>query len=410
MTDLARITRIRSAPLPSAAAAVSAAARLSRSFAEGAAARDAHRRLPHEQVGALKDSGLLALTVPVEHGGLDVPVAVLAEVISLLAHGDPSIGQIPHSHFTFLEALRLQGTAAQQAYFFGLVLDGALFANAQSERGPHPIDVDTTTLTASGIDFVLRGRKYYSTGALFADWLVVRATLSDGSGQVPTAASPKAVAFVPRAAPGVEVVDDWDGMGQRTTASGTVTLDDVAVPAEHVIAYSPIFTRPTVYGARAQLLHAAIDVGIATAALDEGVRQVAKARPHFEASVSSAVEDPTLVQVAGELTVTVRGAQALLADAARQVDAARADLTEDSAAAASIAVAIAKVSAARAAVEASSALFELGGTRSASATGNLSRYWRDARTHTLHDATRWKIRHIGNYTLSGTKPPRHGQL
>ncbi len=95
---------------------------------------------------------------------------------------------------------------------------------------------------------------------------------------------------------------------------------------------------------------------------------------------------------------------------ARQVDAARADLTEDSAAAASIAVAVAKVSAARAAVEAGSALFEFGGTRSASASGNLSRYWRDARTHTLHDATRWKIRHIGNYTLSGTKPPRHGQL
>ncbi|MEX3650812.1 acyl-CoA dehydrogenase family protein, partial [Mycolicibacterium porcinum] len=77
---------------------------------------------------------------------------------------------------------------------------------------------------------------------------------------------------------------------------------------------------------------------------------------------------------------------------------------------ASIAVAIAKVAAARAAVEAGSTLFEFGGTRSASASGNLSRYWRDARTHTLHDATRWKIRHIGNYTLSGTKPPRHGQL
>ncbi|BBX93276.1 SfnB family sulfur acquisition oxidoreductase [Mycolicibacterium boenickei] len=405
MTDLAGATRISSAQ-----SALVIATQLSRSFAEGAGARDAHRILPHEQVQALKDSGLLALTVPAEYGGLDVPIAVLAEVLRLIAHGDPSIGQIPHSHFTFLEALRLQGTPEQQAYFYGLVLDGALFANAQSERGPHPVDVDTTTLTVADTGYVLSGRKYYSTGALFADWLIVRASHSDGSAQVPTAASPKAIAFVPRDARGVEVVDDWDGMGQRTTASGTVTLDAVEVPAAHVVEFSPIFARPTVYGARAQLLHAALDVGIATAALEEAVRQAAKARPHFEASVSSAVEDPTLVQVAGELTVTVRGAQALLAEAARQVDTARGDLTEDSAAAASIAVAIAKVAAARAAVDAGSALFEFGGTRSASASGNLSRYWRDARTHTLHDATRWKIRHIGNYTLSGTKPPRHGQL
>lgn len=405
MTDLAGAVRISSAQ-----AALTVAAELSRSFAEGAGARDAHRILPHEQIQALKDSGLLALTVPVEHGGLDVPVEVLAEVLRLIAHGDPSIGQIPHSHFTFLEALRLQGTPEQQAYFYGLVLDGALFANAQSERGPHPIDVDTTTLTASDAGYVLRGRKYYSTGALFADWLIVRASRSDGSAQVPMAATPKAIAFVPRDASGVEVIDDWDGMGQRTTASGTVTLDAVEVPTAHVVEFSPIFTQPTVYGARAQLLHSALDVGIATAALEEAVRQAAKARPHFEASVSSAVEDPTLVQAAGELTVTVRGAQALLAEAARQVDTAQGDLTEDSAAEASIAVAIAKVAAARAAVEAGSALFEFGGTRSASASGNLSRYWRDARTHTLHDATRWKIRHIGKYTLSGTKPPRHGQL
>ncbi|WKG05813.1 SfnB family sulfur acquisition oxidoreductase [Mycolicibacterium sp. HK-90] len=405
MTELAGAIRISSAQ-----SALTVAAQLSKAFAAEAGARDAERRLPHEELRALKESGLLALTVPAEYGGLDVPVAVLAEVMRLLAHGDPSIGQIPHSHFTFLEALRLQASPAQQAYFYGLVLDGALFANAQSERGPHPVDVDTTTLTASGSGYVLNGRKYYSTGALFADWLIVRASRSDASGPVPTAATPKAIAFVPRDAAGLEVVDDWDGMGQRTTASGTVTLDAVEVPATHVVEFSPVFARPTVYGARAQLLHAALDVGIATAALEEGVRQAANARPHFEASVSSAVDDPTLVQVAGELTVTVRAAQALLAEAARQVDTARADLTEDSAAAASIAVAVAKVAAARAAVDAGSALFEFGGTRSASASGNLSRYWRDARTHTLHDATRWKIRHIGNYTLAGTKPPRHGQL
>jgi SfnB family sulfur acquisition oxidoreductase len=397
--------------ITSAVDAVAVAQRLSAQFAVEAGARDADRDLPHGQVRALKDSGLLALSVPVEHGGVDAPAAVVAEVFRLIAHADPSLAQIPHSHYTFLEAIRLKGTPEQQAFFYCLVRAGSLFANAQSERGPHPIDVDTTTLTETGFgDFVLSGRKFYSTGALFADWVMVRASLSDGSGEVPTSTTPKAIAFIPRDADGLQIVDDWDGMGQRTTASGTVTLDDVRVPAAHVVPFSPIFAEPTVYGAYAQLLHAAIDVGIATGALAEGVHQAGKARPHFEARVDSAAEDPTLIQVAGELVVTVRGAQGLLEEAARQVDAARADLTADTAAAASVAVAVAKVAAVRASLEAASVLFDLGGTRSASASGNLSRYWRDARTHTLHDPTRWKVQHIGRYALTGTRPPRHGQI
>lgn len=398
-------------PVSSTTDATAVAEQLAGVFAEQAAARDAERGLPHDQVQALKRSGLLALSVPTEYGGIDAPATTVAEVFRLLAHGDPSLAQIPHSHYTFLEALRLQGTEAQQEFFFRLVRDGALFANAQTERGPHAVNVDSTTLTVTDDGAqVLTGRKFYATGALFADWLIVRASVSDGSGEEPGPSTPKVIVFVPRDARGLQIVDDWDGMGQRTTASGTVVLDEVLVTAEHVVPFSPIFDRPTVYGAHAQLLHAAIDVGIATGALAEGVRQAAKARPHFEANVDSATEDPTLIQVAGEVSVTVRGAQALLAEAARELDTARVDLTEDSAAAASVAVAVAKVAAARAALESSSVLFELGGTRSASATGNLSRYWRDARTHTLHDATRWKLQHIGRYLLSGTRPPRHGQL
>jgi len=304
--------------------ALAVAAELSAAFAAEAGARDADRVLPHVQVQALKESGLLALSVPVEHGGIAAPAAVIAEVFRLFAHGDPSLAQIPHSHYTFLEAVRLQGTDTQRAYFFERVLEGALFANAQSERGPHPIDVDTTTLIPDGEGYVLAGRKYYCTGALFADWVIVRASLPERPGDTPTSSTPKALAFVPADAEGLQVVDDWHGMGQRTTASGTVTLDAVSVPAERVVAFTPIFGAPTVYGARAQLLHTALDVGIATAALAEGVRQAGKARPHFEAGVDAAADDPTVVHLAGELTVTVRGAQALLAEAGRAVDAAAA--------------------------------------------------------------------------------------
>lgn len=395
--------------ITSAQQALDVAQKLSAEFAAGASERDADRRLPHDQVRALKDSGLLALSVPVAYGGIGISTTVLAEVFRLFGQADGSLAQIPHSHFTFLEAVRLQGTEAQQRLFFAAALAGKLFANAQSERGPHTIDVDTTTLAEQPDgSYILSGRKFYSTGALFADWVIVRASLAEG--ERPTAATAKALAFVPRGTAGLAIVDDWDGMGQRTTASGTVTLDDVKVPALQVVPFTPIFSEPTLYGARAQLLHAALDVGIATGALAEGVRQASKGRPHYEAQVAAAVDDPLLIQVAGEATVTVRGAEALLVEAARQVDVALADPTDDSTAAASIAVAVAKVAAVRASLEATNVLFELGGTRSASGSANLSRYWRDARTHTLHDPTRWKVQHIGRYTLSGTRPPRHGQI
>ncbi|MGJ5671478.1 SfnB family sulfur acquisition oxidoreductase [Rhodococcus aetherivorans] len=382
---------------------------LGRRFAENATLRDANRELPHTQIREFAGSGLGAVTVPRAYGGIDVPTETLVEIFRLLAEADPSIAQIPQSHFTFLELLRSQGTPDQQEFFYGEVRSGALFANAQSERGPHPVDVDTTVLVPSGAGFTLSGRKFYSTGALFADWIAVRASVV-GDGGTPGRGTPKAVAFVPRDAAGLTVVDDWDGMGQRTTASGTVTLDGVTVPASSIVPYSGLFDGPTTYGAQAQILHAAIDVGIATGALREAVVQAGRARPHFEAGVDRAVDDPLLAQLAGEVTVTVRAAQALLTVAARAVDSARTDLDADTATAASIDVATAKVAATRAALDAANAVFELGGTRSASGAANLSRYWRDARTHTLHDATRWKLQHIGRWTLDGTSPPRHGVI
>ncbi len=151
--------------------------------------------------------------------------------------------------------------------------------------------------------------------------------------------------------------------------------------------------------------------GIASGALAEAAGFVrTKSRPWCESGLDSAAEDPLLIQRFGELAVRVRGAEALVATAARTVDTAARALTDDSAAGASIAVAAAKVVAAEAAVETGSALFEVAGTRAALDGLNLHRHWRDARTHTLHDPVRWKVQHIGRYVLNGTRPPRHGLL
>ncbi|GAA2913607.1 hypothetical protein GCM10011428_30640 [Streptomyces violaceus] len=263
-------------------------------------------------------------------------------------------------------------------------------------------DIRTRLARRPDGSYVLDGVKHYSTGALFAHWIPVLARADDDTLHV---------AYVPRDASGVTVVDDWDGMGQRTTASGTVRLERVPVPADRVLPHHLTFQGPQLHGAVAQLLHAAIDAGIASGALAEAVEFVrTKSRPWFESGLETAAEDPLLIQRFGELAIRVRAAEALLREAARAVDAARDDLTDDSAAEASIAVATAKVTASETAVEIGSALFEVAGTRSALDSLGLHRHWRDARTHTLHDPARWKVQHIGRYVLSGTRPPRHGLL
>ncbi|MEV5341947.1 SfnB family sulfur acquisition oxidoreductase [Streptomyces sp. NPDC052676] len=388
------------------AEALGIAGELAEDFRKGAAERDALRRLPRAELERLSASGLLGVTVPAAFGGADVRAETLAEIFRRLAAADASLAQIPQSHFVYVNVLRRQGTPDQQRFLFGEVLRGKRFGNAQSEAGTrHVQDIRTRLTRRPDGSYLLDGVKHYSTGALFAHWIPVLARADDDNLHV---------AFVPREAPGLTVVDDWDGMGQRTTASGTVRLESVPVPADRVVPHHLTFRGPQLHGAVAQLLHAAIDAGIASGALAEAADFVrTRSRPWFESvdeGHPTAAEDPLLIQRFGELAIRVRAAEALLATAARSVDAARADLTDDTAAEASIAVAAAKVTAAEAAVEAGSALFEVAGTRAALDSLNLHRHWRDARTHTLHDPARWKVQHIGRYTLSGTRPPRHGLL
>ncbi|MFJ8331715.1 SfnB family sulfur acquisition oxidoreductase [Streptomyces sp. NPDC094437] len=385
------------------AEALAVARALADEFRPGADERDRERRLPRAELDRLSASGLLAVTVPAEHGGADVGAATLAEIFRLLAAADGSLAQIPQSHFVYVNVIRRQGTEQQRKFFFAELLAGRRFGNAQSEAGTrHVQDIRTRLTLRPDGSYLLTGVKHYSTGALFADWIGVLARAESDDLHV---------AYVPRDAPGVTVVDDWDGMGQRTTASGTVRLTDVEVPADRVLPHHLTFQGPQLHGAVAQLLHAAIDAGLAAGALAQAAEFVrTTSRPWFESGVDTAAEDPLIIQRFGELGVETRASQALLREAAWAVEDAKADLTDDSAAEASLAVAAAKAHAARTAVDVANALFELAGTRSALNSLNLNRHWRDARTHTLHDPARWKIQHIGRHVLSGTRPPRHGLL
>ena len=382
--------------------ALAVARELAEHFASTASDRDSERQLPFAEMDILAQSGLLAITVPEEYGGLDVSNATLAEITAILAQADGSIGQIPQNHFYILEALRVDGSEDQKRYFFGRALAGDRFGNALSERGTKTVGHYNTRITRDGPGYRINGRKFYSTGVLFADWVTVFA-LDENDKLV--------MAFVPKGTEGIEIIDDWDGFGQRTTGSGTTVLNNVYVNADHVVLHHKGFERSTTIGSVGQIIHAGVDLGIARAAFAETLDFVkTKSRPWMDSGVEHASDDPLTIARIGQIAIRLEAATATIERAGRKVDAAQVETTEKRVVEATLAVAAAKVLTTEIAIEATNTLFELAGTASVKLDLNLDRHWRNARTHTLHDPVRWKYHVVGNYHLNGVIPPKNGAL
>src|SRR5580658_8372842 len=155
--------------------AIAVANRLARAFAEDASARDRDRRLPWAELDAFSKSGLWTITVPKAYGGPQVSFATLAHVIAIVSAADPSLGQLPQNHFGCIDRIEQTGPEAQKRFWYGEVLAGKRFGNAFSERGTKDILEITARALPDGDEYVVSGRKYYSTGALFAHWVPVLA-------------------------------------------------------------------------------------------------------------------------------------------------------------------------------------------------------------------------------------------
>jgi len=221
----------------------------------------------------------------------------------------------------------------------------------------------------------------------------------------------RVVAIVSRRSEGLTVIDDWSSFGQRTTASGTVILKDVRVNQDQILPSYEAYRRPTTRGPFSQIIHVAIDVGIARAAISETVQIVkTRSRPWIDANVERASEDPLTIYQIGELHYQLHAAEALMERAAAKIDRAATALDEPTVIAAALAVAEAKIAATDIAVLATNKLFELAGTQSTLEKYQLDRHWRNARVHTLHDPVRWKYHAIGNFYLNEIPPPRHAWL
>lgn len=365
--------------------------------------RDQNRILPTEQIIQFSQKGLGGIRVPQQYGGAFVSNKTLAHVFRILSKADANVGQIPQNQFGLLNFINITGSDAQKQFIYNEILAGKRIANGGPEKNAKDTKAIQTTLTLENGQYLLNGEKFYSTGTSFADWLAIRALHPDGY---------TVLTIIDRHAAGVEVINDWNGFGQRTTASGTVKLHNVIADPALFFDERIIADTPNVRGAYSQLLQVAIDVGIAEAAFDDTLSSVRKARPVIDAGVEKASEEHYTLQEVGKLNILLDAAILLLDEAAEYLDKLDQlpEIAAEQAARASILVAEAKIYANDAALHISEKLLELGGSRASLSQHNLDQHWRNARVHTLHDPVRWKFHAIGDYYLNGAHPARHAWI
>ncbi|WEA24670.1 monooxygenase [Rhizobium binxianense] len=330
--------------------AISTARDLAAAFRHQASERDINRILPFAELDALSVSGLTAITVPPDHQGLDVPNALLAEIVAIIAEADASIGEALESHFCALETLRTQATEDLKASLFARVLLGDRFAAATLADGAE--------LTAEGPGYRLSGRTRQARGILFADWIAAAATVPPSRPVTLCLANDESV----------QVVDDWDGFGQRTNGSGTAIVGTLHVNAD-AIAPAPSSGYSTGISL-GLLLRAGVSLGIARAAWTDLMTAVGDRSPAVLARI-------------GERAIHIETTAAALERAGRKLDIAQVNPVEAAMADAHFSASAAAVVAGETALDTANALFELAGERSAGIGLNLDRHWRNARIHAL---------------------------
>jgi alkylation response protein AidB-like acyl-CoA dehydrogenase len=369
---------------------------------DAAAERD--RVLQYDAVDAIRRTGALALRVPGRYGGPGGSVRDVLTAVIRIARGSSNVAQALRPHFGFSERLLSnRATEAEREEWFPRVNSGVIIGNAITDaKGKTPSGADTTLLADGDGVLRLNGYKFYSTGTLFADLIAVSA--SDAEGR-------DLQAIVPVGRDGVELFDDWEGFGQRTTASGGTRFTNVEVRTHEVTTVSDgkHLGHSTTF---LQLYLAAVAAGIAAAARDDAVWYVQnKARPASHSLADTAASDPFTLHAVGEITAHASAAEALVLSAAdaidEVVDSGRiADA--DELARVAIVVAEAQLVAERLTLAAAERLFDTGGASATARSLNLDRHWRNVRTVSTHNPLAYKAHAAGNYVVNGVWPPANG--
>ncbi|SDJ19081.1 acyl-CoA dehydrogenase family protein [Nonomuraea jiangxiensis] len=371
------------------------AAELLPELAAGAGQRELARELPQGEIRALAAAGLFTFRIPASYGGGGSSVAEVFDFLISLAAADSNIAQAVRPSFGRVEHL-LTASEQERERWFPRFLAGDVFGNAGWEIGGASGEVRTRI----DRDGVVNGSKYYSTGALYADW--VSASAVDDSGE-------RVFFTLPRDREGLELLDDFDGIGQRLTASGTTRLNGVKVRQEE-IAERPGNGARSPVSAFMQLYLASVLAGIARGALTDAVGFTReRARPIQHSSAARSVEDPYVRHAVGEISARAYAAESAVLRAAAAIDRAwGGDLEPDLLTDAAVEVAQAQFVAAESALKAAELLFDVGGGSAVSRRHNLDRHWRNARTVANHNPRAWKAAVVGAYHLTGAQPPLNG--
>ena len=370
---------------------------------QGVQVRERERILPYELIRRIGDERLLTWRIPQQSGGSGASVRNVIEFVIDVASVDSNIAQALRPSFLFLEGLLASDDEAARQRWLPHYLQGELFGNAGWEVGAANGAI-SARLEREGNHYRANGSKYYSTGALYSDWVSAVALNAEG----------EEIRFMlPRDREGLELIDDFDAMGQRLTASGTTNLNNVLVYEEDIVPqnlYAAGKNQRSIVTPYAQLFLGAVEAGIARNALHDAVAFTQHhARPIKHSSASRSVDDPYVELSVGEISARAFAAEAVVLRAADSIDAAWASgLDEASITQAAIDVAQAQYIAAEAALKAAELLFDVGGASTTARTHNLDRHWRNARTVANHNPRHWKAAVVGAYRLKGTQPPHSG--
>ncbi|GAA5054696.1 acyl-CoA dehydrogenase family protein [Nocardia callitridis] len=369
-----------------------------------AVAREHGRLSPATHVRTLADAGLGALRVPTEFGGAGGTVSELAALLIEVAAADSNLTQIVRGHLGFIESLRLRSPGDGRDELLRAAGRGELFGPAASVRAPAKpapgstalVDGDTE-LIGSGDDLRLSGTKYYTTGSLYADWINVLVPADSGFTE----------AVVRADAPGVTVTDDWNGFGQRLTASGTAVFDEVPVDPGHVFDRDSV-DRDAYLNAFYQFVHSATQAGIARRASEDLAQLVRRrTRTYPLAAAPQPQDDPQVLAVVGEVAARGYGARANVTALAATIDRFHTATTEsraDRLTEVVIESAAVQVLNSRLVGEATWYLFDAASASATDADLALDRHWRNARTVSSHNPSIYKARVIGDHAVNNRLP------
>jgi alkylation response protein AidB-like acyl-CoA dehydrogenase len=368
-----------------------------------APANDVDRVHPFPEVRRLAEAGLGGARVPVELGGHGLELAEFFDLLITLGAADSNLPQALRQHFFRVELILLGEQSAERDELLRQVAAGTIYGNATSEVSDVPIGTMNTVLRPHDDgSFRLNGKKFYSTGNLYAQFIPVAAVDDNGD---------SVVAIVPAGRPGVSIADDWMGFGQRLTASGTTTFTDVVVEESEIQRYGA----PDSHHGMGfhQLILLATLAGIARAAADD-VRDFVRDRNRVYSAGSGDLprHDPIIQEAVGRAESAAFTARAIVLAAAAELQVAWDSWNSPDAGATSAAFADADitVSAAQVAIvplvlDQTSHIFDALGASSTHSRAALDRHWRNARTVGSHNPWIYKARQVGDYVLNDVLPP-----